>query len=151
MCIEDGIYLVLFGMVLDGYYVKLQDAYVSESNKVGSWKLIGYVAPGAKSASEEGANFKYYAGTSPAIDATEGLALSGEGGFAESVVWGAVNTAALNECALQSETAAANANWKVSAKAASNGNSLLYKAEVSTNCKQLTPTFEALSSKGYDN
>ena len=141
-----------FSLIFLRFYVKLQDAYASEANKFGSWKLIGYVAPGAKSASETGetANFKYYAGSSPAIDATEGLALSGEGGFAESVVWGAVNTAALNECALQSETTAANANWKVSAKAATNGNSLLYKAEVSTNCKQLTPTFEALSSKGYD-
>ena len=141
-----------FSLIFLRFYVKLQDAYASEANKFGSWKLIGYVAPGAKSASETGetANFKYFAGTSPAIDATEGLALSGEGGFAESVVWGAVNTAALNECALQSETTAANANWKVSAKAATNGNSLLYKAEVSDNCKQLTPTFEALSSKGYD-
>ena len=134
--------------------MKLQDAYASEANKFGSWKLIGYVAPGAKSASETGetANFKYYAGTAPAIDDADGYALSGEGDkvFAEGVVWGAVNTVALNECNIQSATAAANANWKVTAKAASNGNSLLYKAEVSTDCKQLTPTFEALSSKGYD-
>ncbi|WP_405328378.1 hypothetical protein [Fibrobacter sp.] len=27
--------------------MKLQDAYASEANKVGSWELIGYVAPGA--------------------------------------------------------------------------------------------------------
>lgn len=132
--------------------MKLQDAYASEANKFGSWKLIGYVAPGAKSASENGetANFKYFAGTAPAIDAAEGLALSGDNAFSEQVVWGAVNTAALNECAIQSITTASGANWTVTAKAASNGNSLLYKAEVTTNCKQLTPTFDALSSKGYD-
>lgn len=132
--------------------MKLQDAYASEANKFGSWKLIGYVAPGAKSASENGetANFKYYAGTSPAIDATEGKAISGEDAFEAQAVWGAVNVAALNECGIQNETTAAAANWKVSAKAATNGNSLLYKAEVTTNCKPLTPTFDALSSKGYD-
>ena len=130
-------------------YIKLQDAYVSEANKFGSWYLIGYIAPGAKNASQAGESnsFKYYAGTSPAIDATSGVAL---GSFTTGVVWGAVNTAALNDCQLQSVTAASSANWKISAKKASNGNSVLYKAEVTTSCKQLTPTFEDISSKGYD-
>jgi hypothetical protein len=141
-----------FSLIFLRFYVKLQDAYASEANKVGSWKLIGYVAPGAKSAGDIGetTNFKYYAGTSPAIDATEGKAISGEDAFEAQAVWGAVNVAALNECGIQNETTAAAANWKVSAKAATNGNSLLYKAEVTTNCKPLTPTFDALSSKGYD-
>ena len=50
----------LFGMIAKskasevgpaaGTYLKLQDAYVSESNKIGNWTLIGYVAPGASSA-----------------------------------------------------------------------------------------------------
>ena len=141
-----------FSLIFLRFYVKLQDAYASEANKVGSWKLIGYVAPGAKSAGEAGetTNFKYYAGTSPAIADAEGKALSGDDAFAEEAVWGAVNVAALNECAIQTVATAAAANWKVSAKAASNGNSLLYKAEVSADCKPLTPTFDALSSKGYD-
>ena len=141
-----------FSLIFLRFYVKLQDAYASEANKFGSWKLIGYVAPGAKSAGDIGetTNFKYYAGTSPAIDAAEGKPLSGDGAFEEQAVWGAVNVAALNECAIQDETTAGAANWKVTAKAADNGNSLLYKAEVSTNCKPLTPTFDALSSKGYD-
>ena len=141
-----------FSLIFLRFYVKLQDAYAAESNKVGSWKLIGYVAPGAKSAGEAGetTNFKYFAGTSPAIDADEGKAISGEGAFAEQAVWGAVNVAALNECGIQNETTAGAANWKVTAKAAGNGNSLLYKAEVSADCKPLTPTFDALSSKGYD-
>ena len=141
-----------FSLIFLRFYVKLQDAYASEANKVGSWKLIGYVAPGAKSAGDIGetTNFKYYAGTSPAIDADEGKAISGDDAFAEEAVWGAVNVAALNECAIQTVATAAAANWTVKAKAASNGNSLLYKAEVTANCKPLTPTFDALSSKGYD-
>ena len=82
--------------------MKLQDAYASEANKVGSWELIGYVAPGAKSAGEAGetTNFKYYAGSSPAIDVAEGKALSGDDAFSPEAVWGAVNIAALNECAI---------------------------------------------------
>ena len=133
-------------------YIKLQDAYVSEANKFGSWYLIGYIAPGAKNASESGVStsFKYYGGESPAITATDGLALEGSGAFAESAVWGAVNTAALNDCALQTATAADDANWKITAKPASNGNSVLYKTTVAASCKQLTPTFEDISSKGYD-
>ena len=124
---------------------------MSEANKFGSWYLIGYIAPGAKNASQSGESnsFKYYAGTSPAIGASDGLPLEGTGAFEEGYVWGAVNTAALNDCALQSETAAGSANWKIKAKPATNRNSVLYKAEVTTACKQLTPTFEDISSKGY--
>ena len=60
-----------FSLIFLRFYVKLQDAYAAESNKLGTWELIGYVAPGAKSAGEAGetTNFKYYAGSSPAIDA----------------------------------------------------------------------------------
>ena len=43
-----------FSLIFLRFYVKLQDAYASEANKVGSWKLIGYVAPGAKSAGDIG-------------------------------------------------------------------------------------------------
>ena len=41
--------------------MKLQDAYASEANKAGTWKSIGYVAPGAKNAGDEGVttNFTY--------------------------------------------------------------------------------------------
>ncbi len=150
----------LFGMIAKskasevgpaaGTYIKLQDAYVSEANKFGSWYLIGYIAPGAKSASQTGvsSNFEYNAGTAPAMNATTGTALAD---FAAGVVWGAANTAALNECDIQSSgTAASSAHWTIKAKKANNGNSVLYKAEVNTKCKQLTPTFEDISSKGYD-
>ena len=148
----------LFGMIAKskasevgpaaGTYIKLQDAYASEANKFGSWHLIGYIAPGATSGSVSGktANFEYYGGSAPAINATEGVDLSS---FTEGYVWGAVNTAALNECDKQTATAADNANWKLKAKAATNGNSIMYKAEVTAKCLQLTPTFSNMSTQGY--
>ena len=119
--------------------MKLQDAYVSESNKVGSWKLIGYVAPGAKSASEEGAttNFKYMAGTdiTVAADAKDVKDYS-------AITWAAVNKVALNDCAAQADADAAAANWTLTTAGASNGNSVTYTAE--TNCSQLTPSFDKI-------
>lgn len=127
--------------------MKLQDAYASEANKIGSWKLIGYVAPGSTSASAAGTttNFYYSAGTSPAIAADDGVAIAGF----NQVVWGAANIVALNDCGAQTNsTAAASANWKITAKGATNGNSVLYKAE--TSCTQLTPTFANMTSVGFD-
>ena len=149
----------LFGMIAKskasevgpaaGTYIKLQDAYVSEANKFGSWYLIGYIAPGAQSASVSGktASFEYYGGSDPAITATTGKDFTPSQSFSE--VWGAVNTAALNECAAQTASTAAAANWKIVAKAATNGNSLVYKATVADKCKPLTPTFTELTSKTW--
>ena len=123
--------------------MKLQDAYVSESNKVGSWKLIGYVAPGAKSASQSGktTNFEYVGGN-PDVS---GEAADISEYSAAKKVWGAVNTVALNDCAIQtSGTALDAANWSVSIVGNSNGNSVSYTADVSDKCEQLTPTFEKI-------
>ena len=122
---------------------------MSKANKFSSWYLIGYIAPGAKSASQTGvsSNFEYNASAAPAMNETTGTALAD---FAKAVVLGAANIAALNECQIQSSgTAAASVHWTIKAKKANNGNSVLYKAEVNTKCKQLTPTFEDISSKGY--
>jgi len=88
--------------------VKLQDAYVSEANAVGSWKLIGYVAPGSTSASTEGAttNFGYLA-ASPAANG-ETVAIST---FSSATkVWGVRNLVALNDCAAQASAAIEAAN-----------------------------------------
>ena len=111
---------------------------MSESNKVGSWKLIGYVAPGAKSASEEGetTNFKYVAGN-PAV-AGDAAAITT---FSATKVWGASNIVALNDCAIQTSAAVATANWSIAITANSNGNSVSYTAAVASSCEQLTPTF----------
>ena len=138
----------LFGMIAKskasevgpaaGTYIKLQDAYVSESNAVGTWKLIGYVAPGATSAATQGSttNFDYTAGgTTVSIDGSSAIALSTIG-TSGAITWQAKNKVALNECSVD------NANkWTVTTKAATNGNSVTYDAAVSDNCLQLTPTF----------
>lgn len=118
--------------------MKLQDAYVSESNKVGSWKLIGYVAPGSTKAETEGAttNFAYKAGN----PAANGDASAITEFAAATKVWGAANKVALNECAAQADAALDAAHWTISITANSNGNSVTYTAE--TSCDQLTPTFE---------
>ncbi|MBP5768259.1 MAG: type II secretion system protein [Fibrobacter sp.] len=141
----------LFGMIAKskasevgpaaGTYIKLQDAYVSESNKVGSWHLIGYVSPGSTTASSAGAttNFAYLAG-SPAVNATEGSDISTYAN--DTKVWGAANKVALNECAAQASAALDAANWSISIKKNDNGNSVTYKA--ATNCPQLTPTFDKI-------
>ena len=148
----------LFGMIAKskasevgpaaGTYIKLQDAYASEANKYGSWMLIGYIAPGAKTSTETGVttSFAYSPGDKVDIDKAEGVDIS----TSEVLVWVAQNTTPLNDC--QKETAAAKpstGHWTVKLKGASNGNSLLYQATVNTVCKQLTPTFEDISSKGY--
>ena len=115
-------------------YVKLQDAYVSEANKVGSWKLIGYVAPGAKSASTAGqtTNFDYTA-SNPDVAGDAALISTYT---AAKVTWTAKNRVALNDCAVNADN-----KWTISIKGASNGNSVEYTAAVAANCTQLTPTF----------
>ena len=119
--------------------MKLQDAYVSESNAVGSWKLIGYVAPGSTSASTEGSttNFAYTAGTDLTFAGdTLGISTVGTTG---KVTWQAKNRVALNECAVD------DANiWTITTKAADNGNSVTYTAAVAASCQQLTPTFDKI-------
>jgi prepilin-type N-terminal cleavage/methylation domain-containing protein len=141
----------LFGMIAKskasevgpaaGTYIKLQDAYVSESNMVGSWHLIGYVSPGSTTASSAGAttNFKYIAG-SPDVSATSGTAISTYS--TDTRVWGAANKVALNECADQADAELDAAHWSVSIRANSNGNSVTYTA--ATTCPQLTPTFDKI-------
>ena len=123
-----------FSLVFLRFYVKLQDAYVSESNKVGSWKLIGYVAPGSTSAATEGSttNFAYTAGSEIDVDQTSAVAIDGF----DAVTWQAKNLVALNECAIDDANV-----WTVTTKAADNGNSVTYEAEVPSDCLQLTPSF----------
>ncbi len=137
----------LFGMIAKskasevgpaaGTYIKLQDAYVSESNAVGSWKLIGYVAPGSTSAASAGqtTNFDYTAGETIAVNASSATAIQNF----NAITWQAKNRVALNECAV------IDANvWTITTAAATNGNSVTYTAAVSDNCLQLTPTFNKI-------
>ena len=89
----------LFGMIAKskasevapaaGTFIKLQDAYAAENNKVGSWADIGYKGPGSQinSKSSQTGTFKY--------------SQSGNDG-----TWQAKAIPALNDCP-------ANATWSV--------------------------------------
>ena len=151
----------LFGMIAKskasevgpaaGTYIKLQDAYASEANKVGSWLLIGYIAPGAKNSTVTGntTTFVYDAGTVIKMNDDETKAKD-IGGLTETLVWGASNKTPLNDCTVQTTTAAATAHWKIYLKDSGNGNSILYKADLTdANCKQVTPTYVNMTSQGY--
>jgi prepilin-type N-terminal cleavage/methylation domain-containing protein len=131
----------LFGMIAKskasevgpaaGTYIKLQDAYVSESNTLGTWTLIGYVAPGASSAAQESpstTNFVY----SGAIASATSIDASTTAPNA----WKANNRVALNDCAIDA------GNWHVDIAANTNGNSVRYTAQ--TACDQLTPSFSKI-------
>ena len=110
--------------------------------------LIGYIAPGAKNSTMTGTStsFVYSPGNGIEIGSENGVDIS----TAEVLVWVAQNTTPLNDCDKESPAATpSSGHWTVKLKGASNGNSLLYKAEVDSKCKQLTPTFEDISSKGY--
>jgi hypothetical protein len=121
----------------------LQDAYANENSKVGSWKLIGYIAPGEVDASSEGA----YKSATSAFNYFESFT---EGGTAAA--WGADNTGKLNECEVGTAAAVANSHWSVAATpagadddAASVGE-VKYEATVDADCEALTPSFKKIGN-----
>ena len=129
----------LFGMIAKskasevgpaaGTYVKLQQAYFSESNMAGGWQLIGYQAPNNGSTT----NFEY--GLSLPIGNQSSDALS-EG----KVGWNAKNKVALNECS-------SAVNWTVTLSKASGTTSadISFAASAgATGCVALTPTFDKI-------
>lgn len=71
-----------------GVYQKLQDVHIMEKASVGSWKSIGYVAPGNGQTN----NFTYCGG-----EIAEDVSLDDFGEVAK-VGWQASNNASLNEC-----------------------------------------------------
>lgn len=124
-------------------YVKLQDTYANENSKVGSWKLIGYIAPGEVDASTEGT----YKSATSAFNYFESFT---EGGTAAA--WGADNIGKLNECGAGKATGVDNSHWSVSAtpagaddNAASVGE-VKYEAKVATDCAALTPSFTKIGN-----
>ena len=104
-------------------YVKLQQAYFSESNKYGGWTLIGYTAPGPDSTGTT--NFTYGKGDIPADNSTA------VGGASKSG-WTAANKKDLNDCT-------AGENWTV--KLTDNGDLKFDAAASGAGCVALTPTF----------
>ena len=119
-------------------YVKLQDAYVAEAAKVGSWTVIGYVAPGAANAAagdvangSSTTNFTYTPSTSLTGAASQGSAAIGT--FENT--WKATAKVALNDCTTSTGI------WSVSLAAASTGDAVLYTASTPGCGEALTPTF----------
>ena len=111
--------------------MKLQDAYASEANKAGTWKNIGYVAPGASAAGDKGetTNFTYTGSIAADVDIKDDMA-------DQANAWLASNNVALNDCKISTGA------WTITVKAASNGNSLTYEA--TTACGELTPSFDKI-------
>ena len=129
----------LFGMIAKskasevgpaaGTYVKLQQAYFSESNMAGGWQLIGYSAPNNGTTT----NFKY--GNSLGITAQQSNDLQ-----ENKIGWDAMNNVALNECA-------SAVNWTVTLSKATGTTSADISFAASAGpagCVALTPTFDKI-------
>ena len=121
----------------------MQDAYANENSKVGSWKLIGYIAPGEVNASSEGA----YTSATSAFNYFESFAAGGT-----EAAWGADNIGKLNECGAGTASDVAKSHWSVAATpagedddAASVGE-VKYEAKVDTDCEALTPSFTKIGN-----
>ncbi|MBR5402362.1 MAG: type II secretion system protein [Treponema sp.] len=136
----------LFGMIAKskaseigpaaGEYIKLQDAYISESGTgIGDWKLIGYKMNSTT-------NFKYFEVNAEMGEqnGTSVLLSAGKTG-----AWKAQNTGALNDCV-------ANSWWQLDIEGnTSSGGSAVYSAGVTggpgSGCAVLTPNFDKFDTK----
>lgn len=131
----------LFGMIAKskasevgpaaGTYVKLQQAYFSESSKAGGWQLIGYLAPNNGTTT----NFNYDNGDI-AVDASSALDDA-------EVGWQAANVANLNECQGNGSTY----NWTVTLTKQTGNSQDDVSFEAAANgagCIALTPTFDKI-------
>lgn len=113
----------------------MQQAYFNESNKYGSWKLIGYTAPGTNNvnAGTSATNNFEYAGGNTITEANSTSAVTG--------VWTANNIAKLNECARGTSP-----NWSLATGLVGTTGQDSYTATVAENCKSLTPTFDKIGN-----
>jgi len=122
-----------------GTWSKLQQAYITETSKMGDGGAIGYTPPGASKSGNSGAttNFTY--------------ALTGESAGGTSASWKAVPLAALNDC----KGTVASLGWDVQAALAAEANSPTYTIKIggvtapsdaaaSGDCGSLTPNFGKL-------
>jgi prepilin-type N-terminal cleavage/methylation domain-containing protein len=132
----------LFGMIAKskasevgpaaGTYVKLQQAYVSESNALGGWVLIGYSGTGVSDAanSSHTTNFQYYG----SIDATSTATSA-------STDWTAKSSAPLNECPQ-------NNLWTLTANPGTGGTVTFTASNGNNNCVALTPSYCKIATSG---
>ena len=130
----------LFGMIAKskasevgpaaGTYVKLQQAYFSESSKAGGWQLIGYMAPGVDSKTT---NFEYDPGDIT-VKSSNDLSNSTPKG------WQAKNIANLNECK-------SGKNWTITLGRTTGDaqTDITFTASAGgAGCVALTPTFDKI-------
>ena len=121
-------------------YVKLQQAYVSESVAIGTWSVIGYKGPGDNSnasgatggASSKTNNFEYNDATGYSNNT---VALTGG---SPVVGFTAKNIAKLNDCAQSS-------SWTISvAPGSAAGEATFTPNTLEQDCLQLTPNWNQI-------
>ena len=129
-------------LVAAGTYVKLQQAYVSETGlNYGNFGIIGYSAPGQvttagsneASAVSQTTNFEYKDTKSGYANGTATLG-------SKETTWTAESRVALNDCVTGSQ-------WTISVEAASAAaDAVKFTAELSdvSNCQALTPSFDKI-------
>jgi hypothetical protein len=114
--------------------VKLQQAYFSESGKIGTWSLIGYKAPGSNTSNQGVTTNFTYSSSMTGATTDEQTAASGK-------AWKANNKNALNDCP-------SGDNWKMGVKAdvanSASGGDITFNATVDSKCAGLTPTFDTI-------
>jgi len=135
----------LFGMIAKskaselgpaaGEYVKLQDAYVSESSIfVGNWAKIGYTM-------QQSNNFSYAEGGNSEItwvNNTAAIPTSAKDG------WVATSRVTLNDCAN-------GGTWKIKMTKSENTNAPVAYSSVASSsaCQMLAPVFDQLTKGAY--
>ena len=120
-------------------YVKLQDAHAAETGAVGTWQMIGYIAPGSKTSSEhyETTVFKYTNDNFSGVK--DGTTMLDQLSKTES--WTATAKTALNECEIAS-------TWSISMEKAGTGSTVKFTTAITpagkstaADCKSLTANF----------
>ena len=117
-------------------YIKLQDSYASEHHQLGSWSLIGYVAPGSKVSTDSSKtnNFGYGGGMLKG-NGSEGSAAINT--VERAIVgWIATSLVALNDVPV-------NSSWTITISTSGSGD-LSYSTTIPVNAGSLTPGFTRL-------
>ena len=119
-------------------HVKLQDAYAAETGAVGTWQMIGYIAPGTKNSAESYTTnvFDYtnsFTGATGGTTMVNALSDNTEG-------WRATAKTALNDCPISSY-------WFIQMSKGGTGATVKFAAKISddANCKPLTANFGNIS------
>ena len=123
--------------------MKLQDAFAAETGAVGSWPIIGYIAPGSKDGTD---GKKYttttfdYEDTFVPKDTEKNTTMVNGKDLKDSVnAWQAKAKTALNDCKIDSK-------WTVKIGAAGTGSTIKYTpgVENGTDCESLTANFKKI-------